>query len=330
LKKILIVTSEYPTKSRQNDVPWLREQVTNFNRIGLDTTVYRIPNESIIEKFKATIGLRKLIKKRRFSLIHCHWGYNTIIAYNSIIPIITTFHGSDLQGDVKENGSRTIKGYIIIFLSRVSTLLSYYNIFVSARLARSIPRKALNKKNIIIPMGYDSKLFKPIDKSVARDMLSLDLQKKYVLFAGNYSKFVKGYPLAMKVINSLDESYELIKLDYASYKEMAIYMNASDVLLMTSYQEGAPVIIKEALACNLSVISTDVGDVKEIIKFVPGSFVSKERDPGKIANLITRSIEMDSTSVGSQKMGKYTAKKMNNRVLGTYLDLLQKSQKFND
>jgi len=308
----------------------LREQVTNFNSVGLDTTVYRIPNESIIKKFKATIDLRKLIKKRRFSLIHCHWGYNTIIAYNSTIPIITTFHGSDLQGDVKENGSRTIKGYFIIFLSRVSTLLSYYNIFVSARLARSIPKKVLNKKNIIIPMGYDSKLFKPINKSVARDMLSLDLRKKYVLFAGNYSKSVKGYSLAIKVIDSLDESYELIKLDYASYKGMAIYMNASDVLLMTSYQEGAPVIIKEALACNLPVISTDVGDVKEIIKFVPGSFVSKRRDPVKIANLITRSIEMDSTNVGSKKMGKYTAKKMNNRVLGIYLDLLKKSQKFND
>ena len=308
----------------------MREQVTNFNSVGLDTTVYRIPNESIIKKFKATIDLRKLIKKRRFSLIHCHWGYNTIIAYNSTIPIITTFHGSDLQGDVKENGSRTIKGYFIIFLSRVSTLLSYYNIFVSARLARSIPKKVLNKKNIIIPMGYDSKLFKPINKSVARDMLSLDLRKKYVLFAGNYSKSVKGYSLAIKVIDSLDESYELIKLDYASYKGMAIYMNASDVLLMTSYQEGAPVIIKEALACNLPVISTDVGDVKEIIKFVPGSFVSKRRDPVKIANLITRSIEMDSTNVGSKKMGKYTAKKMNNRVLGIYLDLLKKSQKFND
>ena len=308
----------------------MKEQVTNFNRVGLDTTLYRIPNESIIKKIKATIGLRKLIKKRRFSLIHCHWGYNAIIAYNWTIPIITTFHGSDLQGVVKENGLRTIKGYIIVFLSRLSTLLSSYNIFVSARLVRSIPKKILNEKNIIIPMGYDSKLFKHINKSAARNMLSLDLKKKYVLFAGNYSKSVKGYPLARKVINLLDESYELIKLDYAPYEKMVIYMNASDVLLMTSYQEGAPVIIKEALACDLPVISTDVGDVREIIEFVPGNFISKKRNPVKIANLIRRSIEMEPTNVGSKKMEKYTAKKMNNRVLGIYLDLLQQVQKFND
>ncbi len=330
MKKVLIVTSEYPTESRQNDVPWLIEQVTNFNKIGFDTTVYRIPNESILKKIKAAITLRKLIKKRRFSFIHCHWGYNTIIAYNSTIPIITTFHGSDLQGDVKEDGSPTIKGYIIIFLSRISTLLSYHNIFVSSRLARSVPKKVLNKKNTIIPMGYDSKLFKPINKGVARDMLKLDQKKKYILFAGNYSKSVKGYSLAIKVINSLDKSYELIKLDYASHKAMATYMNASDVLLMTSYHEGAPVIVKEALACNLPVISTDVGDVKELIKYVPGSYVSKKRDPKKIANMITRSIEIGSTNVGSKIMRNYTAKKLNDRVLGIYLDTLQNNWKSND
>ena len=178
MKKVLIVTSEYPTESRQNDVPWLIEQVTNFNKIGFDTTVYRIPNESIL-KNKSCNNSKKINKKRRFSFIHCHWGYNTIIAYNSTIPIITTFHGSDLQGDVKEDGSPTIKGYIIIFLSRISTLLSYHNIFVSSRLARSVPKKVLNKKNSIIPMGYDSKLFKPINKGVARDMLKLDQKKIY-------------------------------------------------------------------------------------------------------------------------------------------------------
>ena len=42
------------------------------------------------------------------------------------------------------------------------------------------------------------KLFKPINKGVARDMLKLDQKKKYILFAGNYSKSVKGYSLDRK------------------------------------------------------------------------------------------------------------------------------------
>ncbi len=327
--KILIVTSEYPTPSRKNDVPWLVEQVEYVKNNGIDVTVFKIPNQHLIKRLKAIFNLQLLIRNGKFSLIHCHWGYNTVFAYSSKTPIITTFHGSDIQGHVKGNGTITLKGKLMMLVSRISASLSSVNIFVSSRLTKNIPKKVLNR-SFIIPMGYNSNLFKPSSKSKARFQLGLDQNVKYMLFAGNYSKSVKGFPLAIKVINSLDESYELIKLDYASHKEMVNYMNASDVLLMTSYQEGAPVIIKEALACNLPVISTDVGDVKEVIKYIPDSYVIKRRDPIKIATLIKRSIEMGSTNVGSKIMRKYTAKRMNNRVLGIYLDILQNERKFID
>ena len=42
-------------------------------------------------------------------------------------------------------------------------------------------------------------------------------------------------------------------------------MNASDVLILTSFWEGSPNVIKESMACNLPIISVDVGDVKEVI-----------------------------------------------------------------
>jgi hypothetical protein len=46
------------------------------------------------------------------------------------------------------------------------------------------------------------------------------------------------------------------------------WLNASDVLLMTSLHEGSPTIVKEALACGLPTVSVDVGDVGEQIKGV--------------------------------------------------------------
>jgi teichuronic acid biosynthesis glycosyltransferase TuaC len=42
-----------------------------------------------------------------------------------------------------------------------------------------------------------------------------------------------------------------------------IWLDASDVLLVTSHHEGSPAIVKGALPCNLPVVSTPVGDVKE-------------------------------------------------------------------
>ena len=305
-----------------NAVPWLHEQIEYMRDRGFITTIFKIPNASIMKKLIAIIDLRKLIRTSKFTLIHCHWGYNTIFAYNSKIPIITTFHGSDLQGDVNYNGSITFKGKILIGLSKIGALLSTNNIYVSKRLERLKPKINLNKNFFIIPMGYNSKLFRPLDRKRAKEVLCLNIRKKYILFAGNYSQPVKGYSLAMETMNYLDASYELIKLDYAKYSDMPKYMNASNVLLMTSYQEGAPVIIKEALACNLTVVSTDVGDVKEITKDVPGCFIAKSRDPKKIAELIKKSISIDLTSVESIKIKKYSANKMNNKLKGLYLEKL--------
>jgi glycosyltransferase involved in cell wall biosynthesis len=53
------------------------------------------------------------------------------------------------------------------------------------------------------------------------------------------------------------------------------YLNAADVLLLTSDHEGSPVVIKEAMACNLPIVSTNVGDVSEVIGGVEGCFLAE-------------------------------------------------------
>ena len=114
-----------------NDVPWLRDQVSFLEKKGLNVTVFKIPNFSILKKVKTIIYLRGLLFKEKFQIVHVHWGQNSIFAFTTKSPLITTYHGSDLQGDVNENGFVTFKGVVTIFLSRLSTLISNYNIFVS-------------------------------------------------------------------------------------------------------------------------------------------------------------------------------------------------------
>ena len=59
-------------------------------------------------------------------------------------------------------------------------------------------------------------------------------------------------------------------------------MNACDCLLLTSYREGSPMVIKEALACGCPIISVDVGDVAMQLKDVTGCYIAR-RDAVDIA-----------------------------------------------
>jgi glycosyltransferase involved in cell wall biosynthesis len=52
-------------------------------------------------------------------------------------------------------------------------------------------------------------------------------------------------------------------------------MNACDALVFTSYQEGSPNVVKQAMACNIPIVATDVGDVREVLGNIKGCHVCK-------------------------------------------------------
>jgi glycosyltransferase involved in cell wall biosynthesis len=71
-----------------------------------------------------------------------------------------------------------------------------------------------------------------------------------------------------------------------AHDEVPIWLNASDVILLTSLHEGSPNIIKEALACNLPVVSLDVGDVRERIQDVEGCYLALP-EPSDLADKLS-------------------------------------------
>ncbi len=76
-----------------------------------------------------------------------------------------------------------------------------------------------------------------------------------------------GPPLLRRRLESLSRELGLSgRLVWAGVREdMRAVYNALDVLCLSSVREGSPLVIAEAMACGIPCVSTDVGDVAQLI-----------------------------------------------------------------
>ena len=118
--------------------------------------------------------------------------------------------------------------------------------------------------------------------------MGLNPSGKYVLFAGAFDNPVKNAPLAKAAMELVPEA-KLLELKGYTRTQVATLMQAVDAFLMTSFTEGSPQVIKEAMACGCPIVSVDVGDVRERIEGIDGCFLSK-REPEILARTIKDSL----------------------------------------
>jgi len=134
----------------------------------------------------------------------------------------------------------------------------------------------------VIPHGVDLERFAPRSTASARAELGWDSDAKHVLFPYDPSRRVKNYPRAGRIVDAVDEQspapVTLQVMAGVPHEQVPTYMNAADALLLTSEREGSPNTVKEALACNLPVISVDVGDVSGVVGVVDNCAVSDSDD----------------------------------------------------
>ena len=84
-------------------------------------------------------------------------------------------------------------------------------------------------------------------------------------------------------------------------------MNAADCLLLTSWSEGSPNVIKEAMACNCPIVTTDVGDVNERLDGLDGCYVVRDNEleserVRELGNAIEKAIEFGKRTEGRKRL----------------------------
>lgn len=253
--KVLVVCS----KNSGRIAPFIIEQVEAINKLGITTDYFTVEQKGLMGYLKSRKLLLQKIRSFQPDLIHAHYGMSGLLAnLQRRIPVVVTYHGSDI------NINKTLR------FSRISILLSKYNIFVSQA---NIQKSKVKKNFALIPCGVNTDIFKLMDKDAARQQLQLEKNKQYVLFSASFQNPVKNSVLAIEAVQNIP-NLELIELKGYTRQEVAVLMNAVDVCFMTSFTEGSPQFIKEAMACNCPIVSVNVGDVSEIIGETKNCYIS--------------------------------------------------------
>lgn len=205
-------------------------------------------------------------------------------------------------------------------------------------LKNKIKQSILKDKPLrMIYNGVNTEIFKKTDKKAARENLGLPQDKKIILFVSPVgSNPQKGWEYVETVMERHKGNKDILflcvgtgvktpnqeRLPYISVgfvdnkKKLADYYAAADVFLFTSKAETFPLVILEAMACGLPVVSFDVGGVKEAVLHKETGYIAKYLDTGDLANGIDYVFSLNSTEYENMSLSA------NERVLQNFTDTL--------
>jgi glycosyltransferase involved in cell wall biosynthesis len=330
VKHVLHVVNVFSDDSKRVAQPFVKSQIQSIRQRGVKVDVFNIRgNEHRKNYFTAFFRLRKVMRKNCFDLVHGHYVYSGIVAASQFrVPSIVSFMGSDINGTLKANGKPQLRGYADIALSH---LLEFFIDGIVVKTNRMRKKLFRPSRSILLPNGVDLTVFHPVDQSLARRQLRIDEDpsQKYVLFVGGPSSPVnKGYDIAKKSIEILKEHNPRIQLLTASgvpHNFINYYMNAADVMMLPSLQEGSPNVVKEAMACNLPIVSTDVGDVRELIEGVVGNRVVN-RDPYAFAHAILEILKQEKKTDSRDHIEHLRIENISETLIQFYDKLIRKKE----
>jgi glycosyltransferase involved in cell wall biosynthesis len=287
--RVLYVTSQWPRPDRPLVAPFTQREVESLRGIGVGVDVFPYRGGfSLAAYWRAARALRQRLAAERYDVIHARFGQCGLVALTQrSVPVVVTFGGSDVEGLGRP-------GFVSLAQSRLLTTVSRWvaaradgAIVVAEHMIRFMPTRAYH----VVPAGVNLDAFQPADRAAARARLGLPAEGRIALFPANPDWPRKRWSLAQQAceIARATVPVELVALRGIEPARVPDYMNACDALLLTSRNEGSPNVVKEALACNLPVVSTDVGDVRQRIQGLPGCEVCDD-DPSRLAAALVRAL----------------------------------------
>lgn len=252
--------------------------------------------------------VRRYLRNGDYDLIHANYGLTAPFAITQFrLPVVLTLWGSDVVG----------------FDGMVTKACAWRCDAITVRSEEM--RELLGRGDAyIVPSGVNLDLFRPIDRIEARERIGWDVESTYVLFPYSPEYARKNYPLAERVVNQVSrELGNELKLETISgidHEQMPYYLNAADAMLLTSKHEGSPNTVKEAMACNVPVVSTDVGDVKFRLDAVSPGGVGRNLE--ELVDLLTDALKSEKRSNGREMVQEVSWNQIGTKFLEIYQEVM--------
>ena len=292
----------------------VRSQAESLKNKEIELKIFSIRGKGVWGYLKNIPELKKQITIFKPDIIHSHYSFCGIIAVFASwkIPIVISLMGSD-----------THQSKIMKFIIK---LFSDYKLTKTIVKSEDMKTRLGLKNAVVLANGVDLNLFHPLDKKECRQKLGWDLDKKYVLFASNPDRKEKNFSLAHATKDRIKiNSVELKIIYYVDHSKMPVYLNAADVLILTSKWAGSPNIVKEAMACNVPVVATKVGDIEYLFGNTEGYYYT-DPDPDKLAEIINYVLNNDIKPDGRQRIIdlKLDSESVANKLIQLYQEVLSK------
>lgn len=309
--KVLVFTHMYPSQPHPEHGIFVQQQVASLQREGVDVDVLHVDTKKSKWLYPwSFVPLAKKVLTHHYDLVHAHYVFAGVVARSQFrYPVVLTHHGPEAFASKWQTP-----------LCKLMSRLVDRTIVVSEQIKTSIGLDSA----VVIPCGVDFELFRPRDQRWAREQLGLPQEKKLVLFVGRYIERRKRFDIVQDAVDQLKADgmdVELVVAYKEPYKRVPLYMNACDVKIMPSEYEGSPQVVKEAMACNLPIVSVDVGDVPDILRGVEGCYICP-RDPISIAEKVKQILEQRSRTNGREKTQRYELSSIAKRIIQVYEEII--------
>ena len=298
--RVLMVTPALPSAAQPNTMASVASQIKSLRALGVDVEVLEIKGAAKFKYLQSLPRLRALAS--RVDLLHAHFGFCGWLARCQFRkPVVVSFMGVDLLGTPDDKGRVKPVSRLVVRIDRWSARTMNAVIVKSEEMARVVkPVSAY-----VLPNGVDLDMFRPMDAQKARTLLQWPRGRRYILFPGDPDNPRKGFPLAQAAVARASQQIAapltIVPLKHVPPERVALYMNACDAMILTSFIEGSPNVVKEAMGCNLPVISVPVGDVPEQLARVEGCSVVP-RDADALATALVATLVPDRRTNGREAL----------------------------